>query len=323
MNLWTSTVSSCILTLAFLESISSFQVMHQLKTGSVRFQNQIVGKSVFATHTRLFDKVQDNKEVTLEKEKDEKQVETIPSIPILSEKESMLAMDPSTIEVIPIDKLSEEGKVLGGAYSGTDHKAPSAFSENSDSSSLFGFVNMFRGSANYIANHRNTIIVYHIPGELLEWDGFNDLMDDIAYSWLLGMKPVIVAGCRAQINSRMPAGEDGLNEKDGQYDSVRRTDLKTLRIVQEEAGYVRFEIERLLGRSLHRHGMVDDNAVKDGNVVSGNFYSAQPFGKCPCHAIPRFRTGTRTYYEGISLIQGSLITPLYVIIIFCRSHRWR
>merc|ERR1711976_526293 len=99
--------------------------------------------------------------------------------------ESILAIDPSTIKVIPFDSLSEETNVLGGAYSGNMEL------DLKKVRSQYDFVNMFRGSANYIANHRNTIIVFHIPGELLSWDGFSDLMDDIALCWLLGMKPVI------------------------------------------------------------------------------------------------------------------------------------
>ncbi len=281
MKFWTTVFVSCILTLARISMISSFQ-MATYRQG-IRSQNRFRGTAFCATPEKIkFNEQQQpgsgvpdvsNRKGESDHDENDEVKPDMPNIPILSESESLLAMDPSTIEVIPFDRLSEEGKVLGGAYSGTDHEVPG------ESSSLFGFVNMFRGSANYIANHRNTIIVYHIPGELLEWDGFNDLMDDIALSWLLGMKPVIVAGCRAQINSRMPQGEDGLNNEDNQYDSVRITDLKTLRIVQEEAGYVRFEIERRLGRSLHRHGMIDDGSMKDGNVVSGNFFSAQPFGK--------------------------------------------
>lgn len=111
---------------------------------------------------------------------------------------SVLAIDPSTIEIIPFSQLSEEGMVLGGAYSGsefsdsdTDMLNPKALSKRK---SLFSFVNMFRGSATYIANHRNTIVVFHIPGELLEWEGFSDLMDDISLCWLLGMKPVVIVG---------------------------------------------------------------------------------------------------------------------------------
>ena len=60
------------------------------------------------------------------------------------------------------------------------------------------------------------------------------------------------------------------------YDSVRVTDLDTLRIVKEEAGFVRFEIERRLAKSLRLHGgLVKGSERLVGNVVSGNFYSAQ------------------------------------------------
>ena len=78
------------------------------------------------------------------------------------------------------------------------------------------FVNMFRGSASYIANHRGTITVYHIPGELLAWEGFPGLMDDIALTWLLGMKIVLVAGCRHQIDLRLEEIKE--NEEMDQYD---------------------------------------------------------------------------------------------------------
>jgi amino-acid N-acetyltransferase len=51
------------------------------------------------------------------------------------------------------------------------------------------------------------------------------------------------------------------------------TDENALRVVKEEAGFVRFEVERQLARALRLHG-----GTEFGNVVSGNFYSAQPFG---------------------------------------------
>lgn len=130
------------------------------------------------------------------------------------------------------------------------------------------FVSMFRGSANYIANHRNTLAVYHIPGGLLDLDDpaiFRNLMNDIALTWLLGMKVVLVVGCRHQIEKR-------LNEKH-RVAGVRVTDKDTLRVVKEEAGYVRFEVERELARALRLQ-----SSGMDGNVVSGNFYSAQPLG---------------------------------------------
>jgi amino-acid N-acetyltransferase len=130
----------------------------------------------------------------------------------------------------------------------------------------YGFVKMFRGSANYIANHRSTTAVYHIPGGLLEKpEKFRDLMNDIALTWLLGMKIVLVAGCRHQIDKRVP-NRTAVN-------GIYVTDKETLRVIKEEAGYVRFEVERQLARALRTHG-----TEMDGNVVSGNFFSAQPFG---------------------------------------------
>ncbi len=253
-----------------------------------------------------------NKEVSSEKSK--------------AASEQILIIDPSSIEVVPFNGLAQEGQVLGGAFSSpsydkTDSRIDSLYnytttndggssSSSSSSSSqrekrevnqnvkkiqkpnpMNSFVNMFRGSANYIANHRNTVVVYHIPGDLLEWDGFADLMDDIALTWLLGMKPVIVVGCRMQIDGRLNTGQCSLTSlspdgksveciEDGRlrYDSVRITDFETLRVVKEEAGFVRYEVERQLGRALHLHGTVDHTACTDGNVVSGNFFTAQPYG---------------------------------------------
>lgn len=85
------------------------------------------------------------------------------------------------------------------------------------------------------------------------------------------------------------------------FHGLRVTDEDTLRVVKEEAGYVRFEVERQLARSLRVQGASGGGtsggsngngggshngasaigaqvADYDGNVVSGNFFSAQPFG---------------------------------------------
>jgi amino-acid N-acetyltransferase len=133
------------------------------------------------------------------------------------------------------------------------------------------FVDMFRGSANYIANHRNSLMVFHIPGDWIDHPDpkiFRDLMNDISLTWLLGVKIVIVAGCRYQVEKRI-----GPNRK--RHLGMVVTDPESLRVVKEEAGYVRFEVERQLARSLQ--GSRGSKGL-DGNVVSGNFFSAQPFG---------------------------------------------
>ena len=209
----------------------------------------------------------------------------------------ILAIDPAAIDFVTVPSQKVGGGVLNGLPAaeletiaddeddGAASDAGAAASKEITASTtataeveapppeIPAFVKMFRGSANYIANHRGTTAVYHIPGDLLEWDGINDLIDDIALTWLLGMKLVIVVGCRHQIDARL----DHKHIDPIRHSSIRVTDAETLRIVKEEAGFVRFEVERQLARSLR----VVKSAHEDefsGNVVSGNFYSAQPFG---------------------------------------------
>lgn len=147
------------------------------------------------------------------------------------------------------------------------------------------FVDMMRSSASYIVNHRNSIVVCHIPGELLEWDGFPDLMDDIALMWSLGIKIVIVVGCRRQIEDRLLDSESKRNSllhnrMSVPGNGIRITDANIMRIVEEESGYARFEVERQLNRSLKFLGGEDANGPNSiiGNVISGTFYEAEPIG---------------------------------------------
>jgi len=183
----------------------------------------------------------------------------------------------------------------------SSYGAECRFDDPNNVKACFPFVGMLRDSSNYIANHRHTTAVYHIPGELLEWEGFPALMGDIALNWLLGMRVVIVAGCRHQINARLVnEKEDDGDHKDDNDDSststqsssssssknnimpnsLRVTSLQTMRIVAEEAGYVRFEIERLLNRCLRLAAGADLRVpgALNSNVVSGNFVLAEPIG---------------------------------------------
>ena len=137
---------------------------------------------------------------------------------------------------------------------------------------IYPYVDMIRGSAPYIANHRGELAVIHIPGELLAWDELKDFMNDIALCWLLGMKLVIVVGCRRQIDERLEK-KFGLDRTERGH--TRITSKEHLRIIEEEAGFARFEIERFLHRSLRCSQL---SSSTDGNVVSGNFFSATPFG---------------------------------------------
>ncbi|GMH80500.1 hypothetical protein TrLO_g15754 [Triparma laevis f. longispina] len=184
---------------------------------------------------------------------------------------------------------------------------------------------MFRGSGGYIARHRGSKIVIHIPGELITstqildtldtsspfpnnaGDGggsklsIRNICDDIALIWLLGIKVVVVIGCRPQVDERMKRRKEaadlgmGFDDDDVEVNrysnGMRITDSSTLRVVKEEAGYVRFEVERQLARSIkstsrrgvkpfifNENGGTSESSVKGGNVVGGNFYSSQPIG---------------------------------------------
>lgn len=240
----------------------------------------------------------------------------------------LLSIDPRSIDIIPLStgravEESELSKIAASSTTTNTADRSNIIPDPFSGEMLFhphgesgAFVKMFRGSASYIANHRKTTAVYHIPGELLSWEGFPGLMDDIALTWLLGMKIVLVAGCRQQIDLRLykksndeemngmgmlnKVGEinnGDINITDNKQDvtleqqpeqgfgghvvmsSIHVTDDETLRVVKEEAGYVRFEIERRLAKSLRLHGgLVKGSESLVGNVVSGNFYSAQPFG---------------------------------------------
>lgn len=205
---------------------------------------------------------------------------------------SVLSIDPNNIDIY--ERIDEhlQYQQQNGSEVDEDNKNKN---KNNNMIAPFGnrnFIEMFRGSANYIASHRNKLAVFHIPGDLMDENptGFRDLMNDISLSWLLGMKIVIVVGCRFQIEKRYNKEEShGRREHMGMV----VTDEESLRIVKEEAGYVRFEVERQLARALKGGSSwgggrrssgngssngTDDVDVGEGNVVSGNFYSAQPFG---------------------------------------------
>jgi amino-acid N-acetyltransferase len=94
-------------------------------------------------------------------------------------------------------------------------------------------------------------------------------MDDIALTWLFGMKIVISVGCRRQIVQRLEKLHGTANPV--KMPGVRITSPETLRILEEEAGFCRFEVERLLNRCLRNKGA-------DCNVVSGCFITAKKFG---------------------------------------------
>jgi amino-acid N-acetyltransferase len=143
----------------------------------------------------------------------------------------------------------------------------------------YPFATMLQLSARYIADHAEAVSVFHIPGELFHnKESFRNLMNDLALAWLLGMKIVLVADCRYTKDCEVVInGNDAMIDSAHEcHNSMRVTDSSTLRQIEEESGYMRFEIERLMNKRLRRHG---STGSADANVVGGNFFSATAFGE--------------------------------------------
>ena len=132
----------------------------------------------------------------------------------------------------------------------------------------------FRSMAPYIATHRGKTVVIHVPGEAINGQcaNFPALVQDIILMHTLGIKIVLVAGCRPQINERMiMAGRSPVSMLDDHL--IRRTDAFTLRCVREASSYARVYLESQVGR-----GLVDASySTGFVQVSSGNFVTARPY----------------------------------------------
>lgn len=131
------------------------------------------------------------------------------------------------------------------------------------------FVDTFRMSSPYIHAHQGLVFVIHIPGALLAEKLFASVMEDIALMRIVGIKLVLVLGPQMQVDRRLAA--EGIDSKF--IDGTRVTDARTLQIVMEVAGSMRFEVEATLGR-----GVTNMPSMSRMSIVSGSFYSAQPVG---------------------------------------------
>lgn len=184
----------------------------------------------------------------------------------------VLLMDPSAMELVSshVSLPNDYKRDMTSPYASAGSKVHTSAGGGAQNEH---FVPMFRSSANYLAKHRNTVMVLHLPGGLLKQENFHSLIDDIALMWLLGVDLIICVGCRNLIAARLAAKGNVRDTVNG----IRITDKDTLRIVKEEAGFVRFEVERQLARAL-RNGSHLSESGEGGNVVSGNFFSAKPIG---------------------------------------------
>lgn len=128
----------------------------------------------------------------------------------------------------------------------------------------------FRQASPYIKAYRNSTLVLHIDGSLLDSPHCSVMAQDIALLSHLGLRLVLVPGLRQRINRQLEAE----NLSATAINANRLTDSATLDVVRRVAGEVRIEIESLLSLGLINTPMAGAHL----SVVSGNFVTAQPVG---------------------------------------------
>ncbi|MAQ16432.1 MAG: amino-acid N-acetyltransferase [Sandaracinus sp.] len=132
------------------------------------------------------------------------------------------------------------------------------------------FLRDFRHAAPYIRAHRGKTFVIVFGGEAMASRKLPELVEDVVLLHSLGVRLVLVAGSRPQIEQRI-AERGGESRYHG---GLRITDEDALAAVKESAGVNRVELERLLTVSLPGSPMAGARI----RVAAGNFVTARPCG---------------------------------------------
>jgi amino-acid N-acetyltransferase len=137
----------------------------------------------------------------------------------------------------------------------------------------------FRKIAPFIAAHRDATVVIHVPGECLESELCASLADDIVLLHTLGMKIVLVVGCRPQIDRRLYLSGHDADDTDKRT-GRRPSDDFVLQQVVESWGWCRVQVQSHVGRGLLTNAQIKRLGLQGGmvHVASGNFVIAQPVG---------------------------------------------
>ncbi len=136
--------------------------------------------------------------------------------------------------------------------------------------SASAFVRLFRASAPYVHAHRGRTFVVAFGGEAVSREGFASLVHDLALVHALGVRLVVVAGARPQIERRLEARGLRAPVRAGR----RVTSPDALECVKEAAATVRLELEARLSMGLPGTPMAGARI----RVASGNFVVARPVG---------------------------------------------
>ncbi len=132
------------------------------------------------------------------------------------------------------------------------------------------FVQHIRASAPYIHAHRGRTFVIMFGGEAVASKDFRTLLYDVALLHSLGVRLVLVAGARPQIDEALARRGEVPRYEGG----LRITDDVALQCVKEAVGANRVELEALLSMGLPNSPMAGARL----RVATGNFVIAQPIG---------------------------------------------
>ncbi len=155
------------------------------------------------------------------------------------------------------------------------------------------YMRWFRNIAPYVNAHRGNTFVIALPGEALEDANFSNLLHDIALLHSLGVKLLIVHGCRPQVESRLAAR--GIESE--YHENLRITNKNVMTHVVDASSSIKNLIEAQLSMGL-------PNSPLSGaklKISSGNFITTQPLGVVD--GVDLEFTGKVRRVDGISIAQ--------------------
>ena len=138
------------------------------------------------------------------------------------------------------------------------------------SATMRSFVHWIRAAAPYVHAFRGRTFVIAFGGEVVANDAFLGIVHDLNLLHSLGVKLVVVHGCRPQVEAIL--AQQGYESRYAH--GVRITDPDAMDCVLEAAGQVRARIEALLSLGLANSPM----AGARNRVSSGNYITAKPMG---------------------------------------------
>jgi amino-acid N-acetyltransferase len=138
------------------------------------------------------------------------------------------------------------------------------------SATMRAFVHWIRAAAPYVRAFRGKTFVIAFGGEVVADDSFLGVVHDINLLVSLGIRLVVVHGCRPQVEAILKQQSIPSRYARG----VRVTDADAMDCVLEAAGQVRARIEALLSLGLAGSPM----AGARNRVSAGNYLTAKPMG---------------------------------------------